>query len=105
MAEKNTLNMIYQALGIAVIVVTVLAVPIKMRFSYVEARQAETVMSIQKHYEDHKELEKKIPNETILNNQYENINEKLDSLFAQLERCRETDNEFREKLYKYFTKE
>ena len=101
--KATVLSTIYQVLGIAGIIVGVLAVPVKMKFNYVEARQEETVASLRKHYEDHKELEKKIPNETVLNNQYESINEKLDSLFVQLEKCRETDKEFREQLYKYFT--
>lgn len=96
-------NMVYQVLGIAVIVITVLAIPIKMRFNYVEARQGETIASLQKHFEDHKELEKNIPDEKLLNFQYENINDKLDSLSTQLEACRDTDKEFREQLYKYFT--
>jgi hypothetical protein len=120
--KENWLPKIYQSLGIIMIVAGVLAVPLKMRFNYVEARQRDFLKTLGTHYEDHKileniipnkdllavhyidhkELVKSIPNLELLKAQYVNINEKLDSLNDQLEECRGTDKEFRKQLYEYF---
>ena len=103
-SKRNWLNIVYQSLGIAALIIGVLAVPIEMRFDFVEARNEETREIITKHIDEHKDLETRIPNRQVLEQQYETIVNKLEEFAIALRKCQEADEEWREKFYEYISK-